>query len=202
MSTNARPSGNGFGYREEVLKELVLYVASKCWRDEHYGVLKLNKILFYSDFNAFKRRGRSITGAVYKKHEHGPAPEVMKRVRKELETREEAWEYESPVRGVDEDGEPFVEKRLLARRAAKLNEFLTAEEISIVDEVIEWLRPRTGAQVSLMSHRHAGWRFAKMDETIPYFTALIPDESAAASAATMAWVKTVAEKFASGAIAK
>ena len=197
MSTTKPIVKDGFEYRENVLKELVLYIGAKCALDEHYGVLKLNKILFYSDFRAFQVRGKPITGALYKKYPNGPAPEVMKRVRHELETQKEAFEYENPLPGVNADGEPLVEKRLLPRRAARLDS-LTAEEIAIVDGVIEWLRPMTGNQVSKLSHRHPGWRFAEMEEVIPYFTALIPDEPGIMSAADMKWARAAVARAVSG----
>jgi len=193
---------NAIEYREDVLKELVLYVGSKCWRDEHYCVLKLNKILFYSDFHAFKVRGKPITGAEYKKYPHGPAPAAMKRVREELEDNEEAFEYKIPLPSFNEDGEQFVEKRFLAIRAAKLDAFLTAEEIAIVDDVIEALRPLTGAEVSRRSHQHPGWRLAKMNETIPYATALLPDQPDTLGAADLTWATDVADKFGAGSIRK
>ena len=198
MTTDQDKSVN----REDVLKELALYIGSKCWLDAHYGVLKLNKILFYSDFHAFKKRGKPITGVEYKKYVHGPAPAVMKRMRKELEESEEAYEYENPLPTVDEDGEHFVEKRLLARRPADLNKYLTAEEIAIVDGVIEWLRPLTGRQVSDMSHQHPGWRLAEMDTTIPYVAALLPEKPDTLSASDLKWAKAIANQFEAGALAE
>jgi len=38
------------------------------------GILKLNKLLYYADFKHYKKYGRSITGDVYIKMEHGPVP--------------------------------------------------------------------------------------------------------------------------------
>jgi hypothetical protein len=192
MANNQNPP---IVYREDVLKELALYIGSKCWLDEHYGVLKLNKILFYADFRAFKMRGKPITGAEYKKYTHGPAPAPMKRVRRELEESEEAYEYGNPLPSFNEDGEQYVEKRLLARRPADLDRYLTAEEIAIVDSVIEWLRPLTGKAVSDLSHLHPGWRLAEMGTTIPYVAALLPNYPETLSASDLKWAKSVANEF-------
>lgn len=188
-------------YREDVLKELILYVAAKCGLDEHYGVLKLNKILFYSDFQAYKQRGKPITGAVYKKYTHGPAPDVMKRVRAEMVESGDAIEYQTPLPGTSDDGEPIAEKRLLALRTAKLNDILTADEIAIVDDVIERLRKMTGKAVSRMSHRHPGWYLPDMEQSIPYFAALLPEAPDVLSAADMRWAKAVAGDLEAGHIA-
>lgn len=167
-------SHNTTSYNEQKLTELVLYVGAKCALDQHYGVLKLNKILFYSDFRAYRTLGSSITGADYKKYTHGPAPHVMKSLRDRLIHAGDAIEYVNPLPYLNEDNEPMSEKRLLPKRAPVMGAF-SPEEMSIVDSVIEWLRPLTGKRVSVMSHDHPGWAFAKMDEPIPYFSELIGD---------------------------
>ena len=184
-------------YSEERLVELVLYIGAKCGLDEHYGVLKLNKILFYSDFTAFKTRGKPITGAQYKKYTHGPAPSVMGRLRQQLEGKGDAFEYKSPLPCFTADGEQMSEKRLLSIRKPEIDKFLDAEEIAIVDQVIERLRPMTGTQVSKMSHRHPGWRFAGMEKKIPYVSALLPEDGPAPlSAADFARAKQIADEYA------
>ena len=63
-------------------RELVLYIAEQSEGDPRFGAVKLNKILYYSDFEAFRVLGESITGATYRKLSEGPAPLQM------LETKE------------------------------------------------------------------------------------------------------------------
>src|SRR6266852_5368152 len=58
---------------DKQLGELMLYVAAKCEGLRSFGAVKLNKILFYADFLAYDRLGRSITGAVYQKLRYGTA---------------------------------------------------------------------------------------------------------------------------------
>jgi len=163
-------------YNEQKLIELILYIGAKCCLDEHYGVLKLNKILFYSDFTAFKTRGEAITGAEYRKYPHGPAPAVMKVLKHQLAQSGEVFEYENPLPGLDAEGQPMSEKRLLPKRKPEIDELFDAEEVAVVDEVIKWLRPMTGTQVSRMSHRHPGWQLVGMEQEIPYSTALLSEE--------------------------
>src|SRR5271154_4436671 len=103
-------------YNEKRMIELILYIGAKCGLDEHYGVLKLNKILFFSDFQAFRTRGKPITGAEYAKLPNGPAPRGMKRLRKTLEVSGDAFEYKNPLASFNDDGEQMVEKRLLTIR--------------------------------------------------------------------------------------
>lgn len=63
-----------FKFDESKFKELVLYIATNTSRDPTVGAVELNKILYYSDFIAYKRLGRPITGAAYQKLSEGPAP--------------------------------------------------------------------------------------------------------------------------------
>jgi len=161
-------------YDKNKLTELVLYIGDRCALDTHYGVLKLNKILFYSDFRAHRRLGHPITGAQYRKYPHGPAPAVMKMLRKELEASKDAVEYHRHFQSWNDDGEGIVEKRLLPRRKADLDQF-SAAEIALVEQVIDQLRPMTGTAVSKMSHKHPGWRLTAMGDDIPYGAALLPE---------------------------
>lgn len=177
-------------YNEQKLKELVLYVAGKCYEDPSFGAVKLNKILYFSDFEAYAAWGRPITGAVYRKREHGPCPARIQSVKKELERSDDAYEYLNPLPAGKQ------QKRLLARRLPKYSCFLP-EEISLVDTVIFKLWGKTAVEVSDMTHKHAGWKYAKMNGEIPYHTAFLPrvGEMHPLTEAEQAWVRTVVEQF-------
>ena len=181
-------------YDEGKLTELILYIGARCGLDEHYGVLKLNKILFYSDFKAFKTLGRPITGVEYRKYTHGPAPAVMKVLKQKLERNKDVFEYHNPLPNLDADDQPMSEKRLLPRREPVITRF-TAEQIAIVDEVIDWLRPKTGKEVSVLTHRHPGWRHAEMGSEIPYCTALLSETPKPLSAADLKRARATADRF-------
>jgi Protein of unknown function (DUF4065) len=181
-------------YDEEKLVALVLYAAAKCATDAHYGVLKLNRILFYADFKAYRALGRPITGAEYKKYTHGPAPHVMRSLKQRLINEGSAFEYVNPLPYLTEDNEPMQEKRLFPKIAPDMAK-LSTDETAIVDSVIEWLRPMTGVQVSRMSHRHPGWNLAAMEEVIPYFSELLVGESRPLSKADFARASCVADRY-------
>lgn len=65
---------------ENRLRELALYVCKKCAEAERFGKVKLNKILWRSDFEAFRARRIPVTGRPYQKLAAGPAPEEMPRL--------------------------------------------------------------------------------------------------------------------------
>lgn len=157
-----------FKYDEQKLKELILYVAAKCDEDPRFGAVKLNKILFFSDFAAYAKFGRPITGAEYRKYPQGPCPSRMKVIKQEMENGREAYEYINPL----DDG--LRERRLLAWRKPDLGMF-SVDEIAIVDEAIRRWWGRTGTDISEVSHQHPGWKLTELKEEIPYFTAFIAE---------------------------
>ena len=61
-------------YSEEKLRELILLIAHKSKADPRLRAVKLNQPLYYADFTAYRRLGKSITGAEYQHLPEGPAP--------------------------------------------------------------------------------------------------------------------------------
>ncbi len=57
------------------MQELILYIASRYAGDDRFGVTCLNGVLFWADFEQFRRAGRPITGETYIKLDHGPVLE-------------------------------------------------------------------------------------------------------------------------------
>jgi Protein of unknown function (DUF4065) len=155
----ARPDANAR------LQELILYVANRCDCDSSFGATKLNKILFYADFIAYIRLGQPITGAVYQRLPHGPAPRALVPVKREMIEDGVAVERQKIVYGK-------TQKRLVPLREANLDLF-SAHHIAVVDEVIEVLSNHNAVQVSELSHQFPGWSLAENKEAIPYYTALL-----------------------------
>lgn len=155
-------------YREEKLRELIVYVAEKSTEDRWFGAVKLNKLLYYADFAAFRRLGTPITGADYRKLPEGPAPRQLLRARDSL-IADGSIDIESrPVLG-------YVQQRVVPLRHAR-GELFTPDELAIADEVVAALQSFTGRQVSEMSHDEPGWKSVGDYETIPYTTAWLSAE--------------------------
>lgn len=145
------------------LKELILYIAAASREDDRFGAVKLNKILYWADFEAYRRLGAPITGAEYQHLPEGPAPRRLLPARSALEDEGALVIEERPFHG-------YVQYVPTVRRNADLTIF-SPEEIALVDEVIAMLRPYNGADVSELSHREWGWKLSSDGETIHYATA-------------------------------
>ena len=148
--------------------ELVLYIAHKSENDPYFGAVKLNKILYYADFNAYRRLGHSITGAEYRKLNEGPAPREMLSMRKIM----------LDSQSITIESRQFfnnVQQRIVANREPNIGVF-SAEETEIVDETIYALWNMSARQVSDLSHTEIGWKVARQGETIPYHTAWLSSD--------------------------
>lgn len=149
-------------------RELLLYISKACAADETFGAIKLNKILFFSDFFAYRQSRQSITGASYQRLNHGPAPKCLLPVQREL-----VEERALAIQQIERYGK--VQKRPVVLREPDLSAF-DAKEIAIVDQVIRELWGITAADTSELSHGF-WWKLAKNREEIPIEVSLvdIPD---------------------------
>jgi hypothetical protein len=130
----------------------------------------LNKVLYFSDFESYRRLGHPITGAEYQRNIHGPTARLFIPLVNQLAERGFAKIEHRMVGDYEQD----IVRSLVE---PNVNQF-SPEELSIVDEWIEILRPQTGTEASDLTHeRSAGWRLKReLGETIPYSMALIDPE--------------------------
>jgi hypothetical protein len=163
----ARPQ---FKFDEAKFKDLMLYVSEKMSDDPTFGETKLNKALFFCDFEAFRILGKPITGAEYQKNLYGPTARRYPIMRDDLlGTQQLKVERKLVIDHVQDVLSPD-------RVVANMSDFSDAER-TIIDEVIAALRKYTNTEISDKSHeKAAGWRAMPMGETIPYSSAIIdPD---------------------------
>ena len=66
--------------KDDRYQELLLYIAHQCLDDPTFSAVKLYKIAFYSDFEAFGMYGEPITGRSYRKFPFGPMPTAYSQV--------------------------------------------------------------------------------------------------------------------------
>ncbi|MXX20078.1 MAG: DUF4065 domain-containing protein [Dehalococcoidia bacterium] len=160
-----RPQNMGnIKYDKEKFAELIIYVAERCESHRLFGATKMNKILFFSDFIAFRELGAPITGAQYQALERGPAPVKLLPVRKVLEKQGQI--------AIQRIG---GQERIVPLRDPDLSGF-SASEISIVESVIDELRTLSADEVSDLSHEFLGWEAAIAEgpkTPIPYETAFV-----------------------------
>ena len=165
-------------------EELVLYLAARFERETYFGSTRLDKLLFCSDFMAYLRLGKPITGADYMALERGPSPRLLLPIRRQLLQRGDI--------ALDRRGS---QDRIRPLREPNLSSF-SAAEIAIVDAVIEELKSSPAALVGELSHTFLGWKaaFAQSPNTsIPYSTVFVSNRPADAFEAAHA--EQLAERY-------
>jgi hypothetical protein len=149
-------------YNGEKFKNLVHYVCAKCDDPRTLGATKLNKILWYSELQAFLSLGRPITGARFVKRQFGPVPVAVIPALEELQN-----EGALAVRDVTYFGKP--KREYISLRDPELGEF-SPDEISIVDSVAAIICERHTAG-SISEHTHDDvWEMAEIGEDMPLYT--------------------------------
>jgi len=161
--------GGMINYDNTKFKELLLYVSERSVGDPHFGKTKLNKILYYIDFQSYGMSGEPVSGAHYVRRPYGPVPREIVRARRELEETGAA-RVEAAVRF------GYPQGRLVAQRPADTSVF-SKSEMELIDDVLRALRGMSAVEVSELSHREPGWRVAKDGEQIPYCTVFLSSRS-------------------------
>lgn len=168
-------------FNREKFKELILYISEKLGSE--CGAIKLNKVLFFSDFYAYAHFGKPITGEAYIHWDRGPMPHHLTSVRDEL-----AGEGEIRIEKVQKF--MFVQNLIMPLRQANRDLFSEAE-LSLVDDVVNAIQGRTAHEVSELSHElSVGWQLTHNKEAIPYSSVFLtkdPLSEGEVALVTSAW---------------
>jgi hypothetical protein len=151
------------------LKELILYVSQQCASKRNFGSVILYKILYFSDHFAYGKLGQPITGAEYVKEKHGPIPRTALAAGQELE-REGRLRFDAVRHGRG------TLKKPIALAAPDMSMF-SADEIALVDSILERFRSMTTRKARTVTHDLKAWRAYFIGDTIPYETVFVsPDQ--------------------------
>jgi hypothetical protein len=134
------------------------------------GAVKLNKVMWFADLEAYRRFGQTITGQLsYEKRQHGPVPNnIVKSIRR-LEQADKIATRDVPTFGGTRREHVWLKKPDVTR--------FSADEVDILNEAITWVCDNhTAKSISELSH-DALWEHAELGEQIPVGAAtVIPDD--------------------------
>lgn len=147
------------------LQQLILHIAQQCSDDPYFGMIKLNKLLFFCDFNHYRETGRSITGWTYAKLPHGPAADHYQAVIDDMKAI-------GSLAVQPEDRYGNAMHRPVPLRRPDLTQF-TAPEIALVDNVVSRFCGHNASNIEKESHDFIGWKVAKIGDVISYCTAFV-----------------------------
>jgi hypothetical protein len=158
---------------QDRLRAMILYIAQRCATAERFGAIKLNKILWKADFDAFAARGIPVTGREYQRLPLGPAPREMPRVYNEM-LRDGLIRIDTVDFGQNEEGEDVIEHRTIALAEPNLARF-DKDDLRFVDAAIKYYWEMTGIETSDDSHGVA-WRTHHNGAPLPYELARLSDK--------------------------
>jgi hypothetical protein len=151
----------------EKFNSLIHYICEKCKDPTKLGAIKLNKILYFSDFIFYKLTGKPITESIYMKRQFGPVPEQILPALEELESQ-------NKIRVRDTIYYDKPKKEYISLTDPDIKRF-SSEEISLVDKVIDIIvNGHTASSISELSHNRI-WEIADIGEEIPLYTAFASD---------------------------
>lgn len=113
---------------------------------------KMNKLLFYSDFNMYKQSGFSMSGVQYRAIPMGPVPNNFNGIFEYLANKEELYIYYSNFAdgGTGEQFKPNPEKTFN-------KDLFTESELQILESVAERFKNTSTNEIIDISHKEKAW---------------------------------------------
>src|SRR5690606_40679202 len=129
----------------------------------HNKVLKtkLNKLLFYADFKAFKEYVVSISGVRYAHAPHGPVPDRYLNWFAAILSNEPSLEiHEVEINGVSGDVLTAIEQPDLS--------VFSPDEITVLAQINSYLSRYSATEIREFSHEEVGYQQANDGELLPF----------------------------------
>lgn len=155
---------------EKKLKNLILYILNN-YNNPDLTITKLQKLLYFCDFDHFQKYSKPITNFTYFKNHYGPTIKTLTEVLLELET-DGAIKI---LRTTNYFGAPQTNFAPLKQLENEDSEFDTSEKL-IIDEVNNSYAGLTSREISALSHIDPPYVLAKDQEEIQYDNVLYREE--------------------------
>ena len=141
-------------------KEVLLYILNKVGSKPNVGETVIYKLLYFMDFDFYEKYEEQLIGATYMKNQYGPTPvEFVKIVEKMINDKE--------IEKVKSEYFNFPQTKYLPHRKPDLSK-LRANEIEVIDDVLNRLSDMNASQISAHSHGDVPWVTTGDGEVIEY----------------------------------
>jgi len=146
----------------EKLKEVLLYILNKVGSKPNVGETVIYKLLYFIDFDFYEKYEEQLVGATYVKNNYGPTPLEFQKVVEQMADRE--------LVRVKSTYFSFPQTKYLPLRKPDLTK-LRANEIEVIDSVLNRLSDMNASQISEYSHDDVPWLTAEDGGIIEYESA-------------------------------
>jgi len=140
-------------------KEVLLYILNKIGSKPNIGETVLYKILYFIDFDYYEKYEEQLIGATYQKNHYGPTPKEFIKIVKMMEGKD--------LKKVKDDYFKYPRTKYLPKREPDLSS-LNANEIQLIDNVLNKLSDMNASQISEYSHNDIPWLTTEDGEIIEY----------------------------------
>lgn len=144
----------------EKFKEVFLYILNKVGSKPNIGETVIYKLLYFIDFDFYERYEEQLIGASYIKNKYGPTPVEFKKIVDRMMKDQE-------IEKVKSDYFNFPQTKYLPLRKADLSK-MKANEIALIDDVLNRLSDMNANQISEHSHDDVPWLTTEGGEVIEY----------------------------------
>lgn len=144
------------------LRQLILYILSRCGGKPNFGETVLYKLLYFIDFDSYESLGKPVTGMNYIHQKFGPMPQ-LKQYQPIIQDMRENQE----IKVFNQDYYGMTQKRYVALKNYKMDDFSGGEK-ELIDNVINHLSNLGARQVEEYAHGDMPWKSTEDNEIISY----------------------------------
>jgi len=141
-------------------KEVLLYILNKVGAKPNVGEAVINKLLYFIDFDFYEKYEEQLIGATYIKNHFGPTPVEFKEIVNEMIEDKEIVRIKNKYFTYDQT------KYLLLRKPDL--SILKANEIEVIDKVLERLSDMNATEIKEYSHNDVPWLTTEDEKPIEY----------------------------------
>ena len=141
-------------------KEVLLYILNKVGSKPNIGETVIYKLLYFMDFDFYEKYEEQLVGATYMKNQYGPTPVEFIKIVDQMINHEDIEKVKSGYFN-------YPQTKYLPLRKPDLTKF-RANEIEVIDDVLNRLSDMNAAQISVYSHSDVPWLTTADGETIEY----------------------------------
>lgn len=141
-------------------KQILHYIISKTESSPNVGKKVLYKLLYFNDYNYYELQEVKMTGEVYVKLEHGPAPSHFGEAADMLKAEGAIEERREKYYGHDQI-------KFYSLKEPDLS-LLSAKEIKHIDDTLRRYGSMNGSQIEAVSHKDIPWMASTANQEMDY----------------------------------
>ncbi len=149
-------------FNKEKFKQILFYLIEKCGSKINVGKTVIYKLLYFIDFDYYELNEEYLTGELYRKIEHGPAPCHFEEIEKEL--LENKMIFKTVI-----DYHDYKQIKYIPLVKSNIS-LLSATEKEIIDNIIERLSSMNANQIEDYSHEDIPYEITADMDIIDYET--------------------------------